>query len=82
MSRESDRQLGVFVSGLLLGALIGASAGLLTAPENGNRTRRRLGRAAVRVRDRSGNRWGDLFDELRERTDDAIEGARKRMEER
>jgi gas vesicle protein len=82
MSRESDYQLGVFVSGLLLGALIGASAALLTAPESGTRTRRRLGRAAVRVRDRSGNRWGDLFEELRDRTDEAIRGAQKRLDER
>ena len=80
MSRESDRQLGVFVAGMLLGAVIGAGAALLTAPEEGTRTRKRLGRAASRVRTRSGDRWGDMVEELRIRTDGAIEGARKRLE--
>ena len=68
-----------FVAGLLLGAAIGATAALLSAPQSGRRTRRKLGRAAVEIRKSSGDRWDDVAEEVRNRVDDALQGARKRL---
>lgn len=79
MSQGSNDLLGGFIAGLLLGALIGAGAAVLTAPDSGRKTRKRLGKAAVRLRKRSGNRWDDLAEEVKERVDQAIDGARKRL---
>ena len=79
MSQGRNDLLGGLIAGLLLGALIGASAAVLTAPDSGRKTRKRLGKAAVRLRKQSGNRWDDLAEEVKERVDEAIDGARKRL---
>jgi len=79
MSEGHDDQLVGFVAGLLLGAAIGATAALLSAPQSGQRTRRKLGRAAVEIRKSSGDRWDDVAEEVRNRVDDALQGARKRL---
>jgi gas vesicle protein len=79
MSEGKQDQLVGFVVGLLLGAAIGATAALLTAPESGRRTRKRLGKAATEIRKGAGDRWDDLADEVKNRVDDAISGARKRL---
>jgi len=78
---EDDRDGGLlnFVSGLILGAFIGAGVALLTAPESGRRTRRRLRRAAVDVRDDAASQLDELADEVKGRVDDAIKVARKRL---
>ena len=44
---------GGFLTGLLLGALLGAGAALLFAPQRGVRTRRQIGRRVKEVRDRA-----------------------------
>ena len=54
-----------FVAVMLLGAVIGASLALLTAPQSGKRTRKRLIRAVSSAGDVAGGRWGDLTDEVR-----------------
>ena len=79
MSEGNQDQLVGFVAGLLLGAAIGATAALLTAPGSGRKTRKRLGRAATDIRKGAGDRWDDLADEVKTRVDDAISGARKRL---
>jgi gas vesicle protein len=79
MSEGHDDQLVGFVAGLLLGAAIGVAAALLSAPQSGRRTRRKLGRAAVEIRKSSGDRWDDVAEEVRTRVDDALQGARKRL---
>ncbi len=79
MSEGHDDQLVGFVAGLLLGAAIGVAAALLSAPQSGRRTRRKLGRAAVEIRQSSGDRWDDVAEEVRNRVDDALQGARKRL---
>jgi gas vesicle protein len=76
---EHSTQVMNFVSGLVLGAVIGAGVALLTAPESGRRTRKRLRRAAGDVRDTATDRWDDLADEVKGRVDDAFKGARKRF---
>jgi len=78
---ESDRRSHFvgFVSGLLLGAVIGAGVALLAAPEAGRGTRRRLKKAAVGLRDDASDRWDELADDVKEKVDSAIKGARKRI---
>lgn len=68
-----------FMSGLLLGAVIGASIALLTAPEPGRRTRRRIQRSAVGLRDNASDRWEDLADEVKDKVDEALKGARHKL---
>jgi len=90
MSDERDSQLASFVLGLFLGAAIGASAAILSAPQSGRKTRRRLGRAASGTRKRigrtaqgirkgTGDRFDDFTDEVKGRVDDAISVARKKL---
>jgi gas vesicle protein len=78
MDYDDDTRIS-FMSGLILGAVIGASIALLTAPEPGRRTRRRLQRTASELRDTAGDRWEDLADDVRGRVDDAVKGARGKL---
>ena len=80
MDSDRERQAASFASGLLLGALIGASVALLTTPRSGRTTRRRIRRAAHGVRDRTHERFEDVATELRTRVEDVLEGARQRLE--
>jgi len=79
MSDGHEDQLVGFVAGLLLGAAIGAMAALLSAPQSGRRTRRKLGRAAVEIRQSTGDRWDDVAEDVRNRVDEALMGARKHL---
>lgn len=79
MSEGTEDQLVGFVAGLLLGAAIGATAALLSAPQSGKRTRKKLGRTASHIRRNTGDRWDEVADEVKNRVDDALKGARKRL---
>jgi hypothetical protein len=79
MSDGAEDQLVGFVAGLLLGAAIGATAALLSAPQSGRRTRKRLGRTARELKKNTGDRFDDVAEEVRNRVDDALQGARKRL---
>ncbi|MBT8398028.1 MAG: YtxH domain-containing protein [Gemmatimonadetes bacterium] len=79
MSEGSEDQLVGFVAGLLLGAAIGATAALLSAPQSGRRTRRRIGRAAVGLRKSTGERFDEVAEDVRTRVDDVLQTARKRL---
>ena len=56
---------GVFALGLVMGALLGAGAALLTAPQSGATTRRLIRRQVSDLREDAGDVWGDLGAELR-----------------
>lgn len=58
---------GATVKWFLLGALIGAGAGILLAPQSGERTRRDLARRAKRLRDDAEDRLEEFGDELQTR---------------
>lgn len=77
MEYDHESQVLNFVSGLLLGAVIGAGIALLAAPEPGHRTRRRIRRKADDIRETASDKWEDLADDVRGKVDDAIRGARK-----
>jgi hypothetical protein len=64
-----------FVAGLLLGTIVGASLALLTAPQSGRKTRKRLIRAVSTARDTASDQWEDLTDEVQ----DVVRAGRKRI---
>jgi len=80
MDSDRERQAASFASGLLLGAVIGASLALLTTPSSGRRNRRRIRRAARDVRGRTTDRFDELSADVRDRVEDVLEGARRRLE--
>jgi gas vesicle protein len=75
MYYDEDSGAMNFVAGLLLGAVLGASLALLTAPQSGRKTRKRLIRAVSSAREVAGDRWEDLTDEVQ----DAVKAGRKRV---
>lgn len=79
MEYENNEQLFNFVSGLLLGAAIGAGIAILTMPQSGSRTRKKIRRAAGDLKLEAGDRWDDLADDMKTRVDDAVKTARKKL---
>ncbi|NJD10017.1 MAG: YtxH domain-containing protein [Gemmatimonadetes bacterium] len=64
-----------FITGLLIGAVLGAGVALLVAPRSGQRTRQRIVRAVEGARDSAADRWQDLTDEAKE----AVRAGRRRI---
>ena len=56
--------VGLVGAGLLVGALVGAGAALLLAPQSGHETRAAIRRRAVGARYRATDAWDDLANEL------------------
>jgi gas vesicle protein len=75
MYYEEDTGTVSFVAGVLVGAVIGASVALLTAPQSGKRTRRRLLKAVSTAREGASGRWDELADDVRA----AVDAGRKRI---
>ena len=68
-----------FLSGVLLGAVLGAGIALLTAPDSGRKTRTRIRRAATDAKSVAGDRFEDFADDVKLKVDDAVQSARKRL---
>ena len=79
MEYERETQVFSFVSGLFLGAVIGAGIALLAAPQSGRRTRRRIRKVAGDLKHTASDRWDELADDVKEKVDEAIQGAKKRL---
>lgn len=77
MDSERDRQAASFVSGLLLGAIIGAGVAMLTTPQPGRRTRKRIRRVARQIGGSAGDRLDDLATELKGKVDEAVGAVRR-----
>lgn len=58
------QRVAIFATGTLLGAVVGAGAALLFAPQTGEETRRDIARQGRRLRSRTADAWDDLRDEL------------------
>jgi gas vesicle protein len=65
MYYEENKSRLHFISGLLIGAVIGAGVALLAAPESGQRTRRKMLRGVTNVRQSAGNRVEEWAEDLR-----------------
>jgi YtxH-like protein len=52
--------IGMFGAGILVGALLGAGAALLYAPQSGIETRLDMSRKARRLRAEAGGRWDEV----------------------
>jgi gas vesicle protein len=78
MEDERQPQVVSFVSGLLLGAIIGAGVALLTAPDSGYKTRKRLKNAAAGLKDSASHRLDDIAEEVKGKVDEVIKSARTR----
>ncbi|MDB4905636.1 MAG: hypothetical protein JWO05_420 [Gemmatimonadetes bacterium] len=63
-STDWDR-VALFAGGLIVGALLGGSAALLTAPRSGRDTRARLRRKSQMAALRGHDAWDDLAETLR-----------------
>ena len=79
MDYDHELHSMTFVSGFVLGAMVGAGIALLAAPEAGMKTRRRIRRVAGELRDSAGDHWEDLAEDVKGRVDDAVRGARERF---
>jgi gas vesicle protein len=79
MDAERERQARSFVSGLALGAVIGAGVALLTTPQPGRKTRKHIHKTAKRLSGTASDRFDDLANELKGRVDDVVDTARARL---
>jgi gas vesicle protein len=79
MDSDRESQALCFLSGLALGAMIGAGVAILTTPQSGRRTRRRLRRSVRRARSGAGDRLDALSAEMKERVDEIVGTARERI---
>ena len=68
-----------FVSGLVLGVVVGAGIALLAVPEKGINTRRRLRKTASGLKSDAGDRWDELADDVTKKVDEVVRGARQRF---
>ena len=75
MDHDHQAHSMTFVSGFL----VGAGIALLAAPEAGMRTRKRIRRVAGELRDSAGDQWEDLAEDVKDRVNDTVQGARKRF---
>lgn len=82
MDYDDDANAVNFVAGFLLGAIVGAGIALLTAPDSGHRTRRRIRRVAGDLKDTAGDQIEDFAEDVKARVDDAVRGARKKLQPR
>jgi len=75
MYYEDQKNRFNFISGLVIGALVGAGIALLAAPASGKRTRRQMLRRVMTARQAAGDRVEDWTDDLRS----AVRAGRKRF---
>ncbi|MEK6481610.1 YtxH domain-containing protein [Catalinimonas sp. 4WD22] len=68
---------GKVISALLIGAAAGAIAGLLLAPESGDKTRRKLNKSAKNMLDDLEDAWEDSAERIKDLADSAVEEIEK-----
>lgn len=73
----ADSSGGEFIAGFLVGALVGAAAALLLAPQSGEQTRSLIRERGLEL----GQRADELSAEARRRTEELQAEARRRAEE-
>ena len=77
---RTGRPFHGFCLGLPFGSdEVGAGIALLAAPQAGTRTRRRIRKVAGQLRHSASDHWDDLAEDVKDRVDDAVRGARDRF---
>lgn len=79
MGYDGEREAMSFVSGLVLGAIIGAGVAMLTAPQPGRKTRKRIHKTAKRLQGTATDRLDDLAGDLKDKVDEAVGAAREHL---
>ncbi len=79
MSIDTEREAVSFVSGLVLGAIIGAGVAMLTAPQPGRKTRKRIRKTAKRIQGSTADRLDELAGDIKDKVDEAVGAARERL---
>lgn len=64
-----------FLGGMAVGLLLGAGMAMLTAPQSGRQTRRRIRQAMSGAVGSFGDEWGDIGEELKA----AVDEGRRRL---
>jgi gas vesicle protein len=72
---EDQKNTFNFVSGLIIGALVGAGIALMAAPTSGKRTRRKMLRRVMNARRAAGDQVEDWTADLRS----AVRSGRRRL---
>jgi gas vesicle protein len=80
MEYDDERQAFTFIAGIALGTLIGAGVALLMAPQSGERTRKRIARAAEDLGDSTRERFEEASDDVRRRANRAVRAAERHSE--
>ena len=75
MYYEDESHTAYFIAGMAVGLLIGAGIAMLSAPQSGRRTRRKIKRRVSGAGHTVGDAWEDWGDELK----DALEAGRRRL---
>ena len=75
MYYRDESHTAYFVGGMAIGLLLGAGIAMLTAPQTGRRTRRKLKNAMGGAVGSLGDRWEDIGDELKA----AVDKGRRRL---
>jgi gas vesicle protein len=79
MDYDQEARTVNFLSGVILGAVLGAGIALLTAPASGTRTRRRIRKVANTAKGAAGDRFDEFADDVKSKVEDAVQSARKRL---
>jgi len=80
MEYEDERQVFTFIAGLAIGTLMGAGIALLLAPQSGERTRKKIARAAEDLGDSTRDRIGTASEDVRHRAHRAVRAAERQRD--
>lgn len=81
MSDRSGSEFSGFLSGLLVGGLVGAAVALLTAPHSGEETRRIIRDRSIELRDTASESLEAAAADARARADELTKMAKERADE-
>lgn len=81
MSDRSGSEFSSFLSGLLVGGLVGAAVALLTAPHSGEETRRIIRDRSIELRDQASESLEQAAADARARADELTKMAKERADE-
>lgn len=77
MADNSDSEIGAFLSGFVIGGLVGAAVALIMAPQSGEETRAQIRQRSIELRDQA----YETAEETRKRAEEAAAQARARAEQ-